>query len=46
MELFQAVQEQLRENRQRIRQRRTGNRYLLQGLVVCRQCGMASMAER
>jgi len=33
------VQEQLRENRQRIRQRRTGNRYLLQGLVVCRGCG-------
>src|SRR5512144_2016916 len=39
MDLFQAVQEQLHENRQRIRQRRTGNRYLLQGLVVCRQCG-------
>jgi len=38
-ELFEAVQEQLRENRQRIRQRRTGNRYLLQGLVVCHACG-------
>src|SRR5262249_18380751 len=38
-DLFQAVQEQLRENQQRIRQRRTGNRYLLQGLVVCGLCG-------
>lgn len=39
LELFQAVQEQLRENRQRIRQRKTGNRYLLQGLIVCKACG-------
>lgn len=38
-ELFEAVQEHLRENRQRIRQRRTGNRYLLQGLVVYHACG-------
>jgi site-specific DNA recombinase len=38
-DLFQAVQEQLHENRQRIRQRRTGDRYLLQGLVVCGLCG-------
>jgi site-specific DNA recombinase len=38
-ELFQAVQEQLAENRQRRRQRRSGPRYLLQGLVVCSLCG-------
>jgi site-specific DNA recombinase len=38
-ELFQAVQEQLAENRERVRQRRTGHRYLLQGLVVCSLCG-------
>ena len=38
-ELFQAVQEQLAENRQRRRQRQNGPRYLLQGLVVCSLCG-------
>ncbi len=38
-ELFQAVQEQLVENRQRRRQRRSGPKYLLQGLVVCSLCG-------
>jgi site-specific DNA recombinase len=38
-ELFAAVQEQLAENRQRVRERRVGNRYLLQGLIVCGQCG-------
>jgi site-specific DNA recombinase len=38
-ELFAAVHEQLAENRQRVRERRDGNRYLLQGLIVCGQCG-------
>jgi site-specific DNA recombinase len=39
--LFAAVQEQLVENRQRNRQNRQGQRYLLQGLLVCRRCGYA-----
>jgi site-specific DNA recombinase len=38
-DLFTAVQEQLAENRQRNRQTRRGQRYLLQGLLVCRRCG-------
>jgi site-specific DNA recombinase len=38
---FAAVAEQLAENRRRVRQRRAGARYLLQGLVVCRDCGYA-----
>jgi site-specific DNA recombinase len=40
-DLFVAVQEQLVENRQRNRQNRRGQRYLLQGLLVCRRCGYA-----
>ena len=40
-ELFAAVGEQLEENRRRNRQSRRGARWLLQGLVVCRQCGYA-----
>ena len=40
-ELFEAAREQLAENRRRNRQRARGQRYLLQGLVVCRQCGYA-----
>jgi site-specific DNA recombinase len=39
--LFAAVAEQLTENRQRRRQRQRGQRYLLQGLLVCGQCGYA-----
>jgi site-specific DNA recombinase len=39
--LFQAVGEQLEENRRRARQRRRGARYLLQGLLVCKHCGYA-----
>jgi site-specific DNA recombinase len=39
--LFEAVQEQLAENRRRNRQSARGARYLLQGLVVCRLCGYA-----
>jgi site-specific DNA recombinase len=41
MELFNAVQEQLAENRQRVRQTRRGARDLLQGLVMCAQCQYA-----
>jgi site-specific DNA recombinase len=39
--LFDAVAEQLAENRRHARQRRLGARYLLQGLLVCKQCGYA-----
>jgi site-specific DNA recombinase len=39
--LFEAAQEQLAENRHRSRQQARGERYLLQGLAVCRQCGYA-----
>jgi site-specific DNA recombinase len=37
--LFDAVQDQLQENRRRARQRKRGARYLLQGLLECAQCG-------
>ena len=40
-DLFVAVQEQLQENRARARARRCGATYLLQGLLVCKQCGYA-----
>ena len=40
-DLFGAVEEQLVENRRRSRQRRRGARHLLQGLLVCKQCGYA-----
>jgi NADPH:quinone reductase-like Zn-dependent oxidoreductase len=36
-----AVAEQLAENRQRQRQSKRGAKYLLQGLLVCGQCGYA-----
>src|SRR5829696_2503790 len=39
--LFEAAREQLVENRRRNRQHARGQRYLLQGLVVCQQCGYA-----
>jgi site-specific DNA recombinase len=39
--LAEAAVEQLAENRQRSRQSARGQRYLLQGLAVCRQCGYA-----
>src|SRR5262249_13285260 len=39
--LFTAVAEQLAENRGRQRQQKRGAKYLLQGLVVCGQCGYA-----
>jgi site-specific DNA recombinase len=37
--LFESVQQQLSENRRRARQTQRGAKYLLQGLVVCKQCG-------
>jgi site-specific DNA recombinase len=40
-DLFAAVAEQLEENRKRQRQSRRGARWLLQGLLVCQQCGYA-----
>ena len=40
-ELFACIAEQLEENRRRARQRKRGARYLLQGLLVCAQCGYA-----
>jgi len=39
--LFEAVAEQLQENKQRARQRTRGATYLLQGLLVCKRCGHA-----
>jgi site-specific DNA recombinase len=45
-ELFEVVQEQLAENRQRARCGGGGERYLLQGLVVCRLCGYAYCGRR
>jgi site-specific DNA recombinase len=39
--LFEAVAEQLDENKKRQRQSARGARYLLQGLVVCKCCGHA-----
>jgi site-specific DNA recombinase len=40
-ELFQAAAEQLDEDRERNRQSQRGARWLLQGLLVCPQCGHA-----
>lgn len=37
--LFEAVRGQLEENRRHRRDRPSGGRYLLQGLVVCKRCG-------
>jgi site-specific DNA recombinase len=39
--VFDAVQEQLTENKRRARIPEKGSRYLLQGLLVCAQCGYA-----
>jgi site-specific DNA recombinase len=39
--LFEAAREQLEQNRRRNRQHARGQRYRLQGLIVCRQCGYA-----
>ena len=40
-DVYETVQNQLQENRQRARQGQHGARYLLQGLLVCAQCGYA-----
>ena len=45
-DLFQTVQEQLTENRQRRRVASSGARHLLQGLLVCSCCGYAYYARR
>ena len=43
--LFDAVQEQLEENKRRARIPEKGSRYLLQGLLVCAKCGYANSGE-
>jgi hypothetical protein len=43
--LLAAVGERLEENRRRMRQRRGGPHYLLQGLVVCGCCGYAVVGK-
>lgn len=43
--MFAAVADQLEENRLRCRQRRRGSIYLLQGLLVCENCGYAYYAK-
>jgi site-specific DNA recombinase len=45
-ELFDAVAEQLEENRRRQRERQTGGKYLLSGLLVCHHCGSAYCGRR
>jgi site-specific DNA recombinase len=44
-QLFAAVQEQLEENRRRLRQHQRGASFLLQGLVVCGCCGYAIVGK-
>lgn len=39
--IFDVVQEQLEENKKRARVNQQGATYLLQGLLVCKQCGRA-----
>jgi site-specific DNA recombinase len=45
-DLFEAVQEQLRENQRRYRLAKQGAKYLLQGLVACSGCGYALCGRR
>jgi len=45
-ELFEAVQEQLTENRLRGRERKRGACYLLQGLLECQCCGYAYYGKK
>src|SRR5215469_16787181 len=40
-DLWEAVQDQLRENRRQARARLKGARFLLQGLIACEMCGYA-----
>jgi site-specific DNA recombinase len=44
-EMFAAARAQLAENQKRLRERRCGPRWLLQGLTVCRCCGYAYCAK-
>ncbi|MEP0914379.1 zinc ribbon domain-containing protein [Leptolyngbya sp. GB1-A1] len=44
--LFEAAQEKLEQNRTRLRQRKKGASYLLQGIVVCGICGYAYIYSR
>ena len=44
--LFEVVEEQLKENKQRHRLATQGAKYLLQGLVVCQACGYALCGRR
>lgn len=44
--LFDAVQEQLEENKKRARAYNKGEIYLLQGLLVCKCCGRACCGRR
>jgi site-specific DNA recombinase len=45
-ELFDAVAEQLAENRRRQRTHEAGAKYLLSGLLVCHRCGCAYCGRR
>jgi len=45
-DLFAAVQEQLAENKKRYRLPAQGARYLLQGLLVCQECGYSYCGRR
>jgi len=45
-ELFEAVAEQLVENRRRYRQQKRGTVFLLSGLLVCGRCGSAYCGRR
>jgi site-specific DNA recombinase len=45
-ELFEAVQEQLRDNQYHARPSRRGALYLLQGVVQCQRCGDAFYGKR
>ena len=45
-QVFEAAQEQLRENQRRMREGARGASYLLQGLVVCNVCSYAYCGKR
>ena len=45
-ELFEAVGEQLEENRRRYRQQKQGAEFLLGGLLICHRCGSAYCGRR
>ena len=45
-DLYQQARQRMDENRKRQRERQTGGRYLLSGLMVCGQCGSAFCSRR